>query len=242
MLARMLPGVPVLVSASRYLAGCLAEDKLGANVHLLDDGFQHVELKRDIDLLVTSEADLTDRPMPRGRLRESLAAAAVADAILVATDDESVADRVGRSLGVQTTFRIARAQGVPRSIATGETVAVPESEPVFAVAGIARPERFFTGLAQAGWKVAGAMAFRDHHVYTDRDIDRAAAAARSAGATTVMTTEKDAVRLAGRDFGGLTVVAVPLSVTIEPEAAFVDWLRGRLQTARQNPEPRTLNL
>jgi tetraacyldisaccharide 4'-kinase len=238
MLARMLPGVPVVVSASRYLAGRLAEDKLGANVHLLDDGFQHVELKRDIDLLVTSEEDLTDRPMPRGRLRESLAAAAVADASLVATADEGVAARVGRSLGVTTVFRIVRALGVPRSIATGETVVVPAGEPVFAVAGIARPERFFTALTLAGWKIAGTMAFRDHHVFTDRDVDRAAAAARSAAASIVMTTEKDAVRLAGCDCGGLNIVAVPLAVTVEPEAAFVDWLRTRLQAARlKNLEP-----
>ena len=59
-----------------------------------------------------------------------------------------------------------------------------------------------------------------------------AAAARAAGATLIMTTEKDAVRLAGRSFGTLPAAAVPLIATIEPAAAFADWLLDRLRTAR----------
>ncbi len=70
MLARALPGVAVVVSASRYRAGRLAEDQLGATVHVLDDGFQHVQIERDVDLLLVSEDDLRDRPLPGGRLRE----------------------------------------------------------------------------------------------------------------------------------------------------------------------------
>ncbi len=73
MLARALPGVPVLVAADRYLAGRLAERQLGATVHLLDDGFQHLALARDVDLLLVAEEDLTDRMLPAGRLREAAA-------------------------------------------------------------------------------------------------------------------------------------------------------------------------
>ena len=62
-----LPGVAVLVGADRYLSGCLAERRLGATVHLLDDGFQHLELARDVDLLLVAEDDLQDRPLPAGR-------------------------------------------------------------------------------------------------------------------------------------------------------------------------------
>src|SRR2546430_12362892 len=67
MLARLLPGVPVLVGANRHAAGLLAEQRLGATVHVLDDGFQHLELARDVDLLLVEEDDLADRPLPRGR-------------------------------------------------------------------------------------------------------------------------------------------------------------------------------
>ena len=66
MLARALPGVPVLVSGDRHLAGRLAERTFGCTVHLLDDGFQHVQLARDVDLLVISTADLDERLLPWG--------------------------------------------------------------------------------------------------------------------------------------------------------------------------------
>ena len=77
MLARALPGVPVLVGADRFASGLLAESQLGVTVHLLDDGFQHVCLARDIDLLLVDEADLNDHVLPAGRLREPLAHAAM---------------------------------------------------------------------------------------------------------------------------------------------------------------------
>ena len=234
MLARALPGVPVLVGPSRYRAGQAAEERLGVTVHLLDDGFQHVQLARDIDLLVTNEHDLGDALMPAGRLREPLAVAAQADAALVDAGYDEAAERVGRGLGVKTVFRIERAIGPPRLITTGETVVVPDDERVFAVAGIARPERFFADLASIGWKVAGTMSFRDHHRFTARDVAAILAAARSAASSIVMTTEKDAVRLSGRDFSGVPVAAVPLVIGIGTAAAFPDWIRGRLQAARSH--------
>ena len=233
MLARALPGVPVLVGADRYLSGRLAEESLGARVHLLDDGFQHVQLWRDVDLLAASEDDLHDTPLPGGRLREALPAAADADAALVDAGYGAEAERIGRALRLLTVFRVVRTLGPPRVIETGDTVVVPADEPVFAVAGIARPERFFTDLASAGWRVAGTMRFRDHHMFSNRDVARVATAARAAGATLIMTTEKDAVRLAGRNLGTLPAAAVPLIATIEPTAAFADWLLDRLRTARR---------
>jgi tetraacyldisaccharide 4'-kinase len=236
MLARALPAVPVLVGPSRYRSGVFAEERLAVTAHVLDDGFQHVQLARDIDLLVTNEQDLTDRPLPAGRLRERSEAAAQAHAVLVDAGYDEAARRVARALGVSTAFRVVRTIGAPRLVATGETVVVPVDERVFAVAGIARPERFFADLASAGWKVAGTMTFRDHHMFTGRDITRMIAAARSAGATIVMTTEKDAVRLAGRDFGDVPVAWVPLSVGVEPATLFSEWLRDRLRAARARHE------
>jgi tetraacyldisaccharide 4'-kinase len=82
MLARALPGVAVMVAANRYEAGRVAESTLGATVHVLDDGFQHLGLERDVDLLIAGAHDLSDRVLPAGRLREPLTAAAAADARL----------------------------------------------------------------------------------------------------------------------------------------------------------------
>ena len=232
MLARALPGVPVLVGADRYASGRLAEERFDATVHLLDDGFQHVGLSRDVDLLMVSEEDLTDHVLPAGRLREGLAAAGTADALLVTAGYESAAVRVGRALGVSTAFLVSRAIGPPYMIASHDSVVVPSGERVFAIAAIARPERFFADMANAGWVVAGSLTFRDHHRFTQQDITRITDQAISARVAIVLTTEKDAVRLAACNLTGVPIAAVPLTVTIDPHEAFASWLFARLSRAR----------
>jgi len=231
MLARALPGVPVLVGADRYLSGRLAERRLGATVHLLDDGFQHLELARDVDLLLVGEDDLADRPLPGGRLREPLAGASAADALLAMVDDDAAADRLRRALGAPLVFRVSRALGGPRWITPGQSGVVPTRDPVFAVAGIARPQRFFDDVAKAGWRVAGTLEFGDHHRFAQKDVDRIAKAARAQSSAVVLTTEKDAVRFAALDLDGLPIAAVPLQVTIEPPE-FDDWLLERVRARR----------
>jgi tetraacyldisaccharide 4'-kinase len=237
MLARALPGVPVLVGADRYLSGALAERRLGATVHLLDDGFQHLELGRDVDLLLVSEEDLADRPMPAGRLRERLDAAKAADAALVTAGYESAAERIGRAVGVSPAFRVSRSIGAPRAI-TGvrDSVVVPPASRVFVATGIARPDRFVADVASAGWEISGVMEFRDHHPFGARDVDRIAAEARAKGSAIVLTTEKDAVRLAACDLTGLPIASVPLTISVEPAVVFQRWLLERVR----RPQPADL--
>ena len=238
MLAHTVVGAIVVVGASRYLSGCLAERQLGATVHILDDGFQHFELARDVDLLLVSEEDLSDRPMPAGRLRESVAAASAADAAIVDAGYLSAAERIGRALGVHTVFCLTRAFGAPRMVSNHDSVVVPSGARVFAVAGIARPERFFADIAAAGWQVVGTMPFGDHYQFGARDVRRIAAAAKSTAAAIVLTTDKDAVRLAACDLGNLPIASVPLTATIEPADAFRRWLLERVSKPRTpNPEP-----
>lgn len=244
MLARALPGVPVLVGRDRHASGRVAEERFGTTVHLLDDGFQHLALARDVDLLMVSEDDLTDQVLPAGSLREPLTAASAADALLVTAGYESAVFRVGRVLGVSTTFLVSRGIEAPRMVLSRESVVVPPGEPVFGVAGIARPERFFSDVASAGWSVVGTLAFPDHHRYTDRDIARIKQQAISARATIVLTTEKDAVRLEACDLTDLPIAAVPLSVTVDPADAFVTWLCSRLSLVASDsraPDARRLH-
>ncbi len=231
MLARALPGVPVLVGVDRRRAGALAERDFGVTVHILDDGFQHVSLARDVDLLLVSEDDLTERVLPAGHLREGLAAAARADALLVTAGYVAAAERVGRALHVERTYLVTRTIGPPRMVATGDTVVVPSGEPVFAFAGIARPERFFADLEGAGWRMAGSLAFRDHHRFDARDIDRIRTQAKAVRAAIVLTTEKDAVRLAAADLHDLPLATVPLVLAIDRPVALTDWLMERISSA-----------
>ena len=219
MLARQVRRAAVLVSSSRYVSGRIAESKLGCTVHVLDDGFQHFDLVRDVDLLV-APATLDDaRTLPFGRFREPLDAAAAADALLVEIDApqgraEALRDQSAR-LKVPIAFEFSRRIAGP-----------PADRPAFAFAGIARPERFFDDLEKAGWRLTGRRAFADHHRYSDREIDDIAAAAAASGAQVILTTEKDLVRLRP----GANIVAVPLEVSIAP--SFGPWLAERLRTAR----------
>jgi tetraacyldisaccharide 4'-kinase len=227
MLARMLPGVPVLVSADRYLAGTLAERQFGATVHLLDDGFQHLRLARTVDLLVVSDRDLDDAVLPSGRLREPIAAARGADALLV-PGAAADAERIRLRLGATTAFHVVPQFFGLRQAPGGSPVTA--RGPVVAVAAIARPERFFAAVRGAGYDIARTIVFADHHWFTPADLRRVSAAVRESGAALAVTTEKDAVRLEPL-IGSVSDhdwAVLPMSVSIEPAAAFESWLAARL--------------
>jgi tetraacyldisaccharide 4'-kinase len=225
MLARQLPGVLVLTCPDRYRAGVLAETELGATVHVLDDGFQHLQLDRDIDLLIIGREDI-ERPvtLPVGRLREPLDTIVAADALLT-PDDEVIVEAEGLDLPV---YRIHRF--VPEDRGVG--VAAAAGQPVLAVAGIAAPHRFFDDLRAAGWDVADTMAFRDHHRYDMEDLVFIAETAGAAGAELVVTTEKDYVRLLPLEPWPVQIEFVPIDVRPEPYDTFRDWIETELMTTR----------
>jgi tetraacyldisaccharide 4'-kinase len=233
LLARKLPGVPVLVCTDRHRAGVYAEREFASTVHLLDDGFQHLRLARDVDLLLVDEDDLGDRVLPAGRLREPIANAAAADAVIVTAASQEIARTVANRLGVSRAFCLERRPGEPRL--SGEERALVRCDArLFAVAGIARPERFFSQLEQAGFQVVGTRAFKDHHPFDATDVMRIAESARATAADLVVTTEKDAVRLESQPIPGMPLAVVPLEVRIEPADLLASWLLERLRAARQS--------
>jgi len=244
MLAEALPEIPVLVCDDRYLAGQLAWRKLGATVAVLDDGFQHLRLARDVNLLLVSPDDLRDAVLPAGRLREPLSAAKAADAVLVplsATESDAgsggeagqvAARTVAARLGVPRAFSLRMTARELRAAGT-DTVPPGHDDRIVAVCGIARPERFLATLEHQGWRVADSIVFKDHHWFSPADLQRIDQAVTAVHATAVLTTGKDAVRL--------TAVAatprvpwwiVPVEASIEPGAVFADWLASRVRSAR----------
>ena len=189
MLARSLPGVIVAVATRRVDAGRLVEARYGPCVHVLDDGFQHLGLARDLDLVAIEAEDLAGRPMPAGVLRERPDALARADLVLLSARNGAP---LPPGLDAARTLRWHR-----RSLGffTPEGLARPMPSRAFVVAAIAAPERLIADLSGLGCRVVGQALFRDHHRFTARELESAAAAARAAGADAVVTTEKDAVRL-----------------------------------------------
>jgi tetraacyldisaccharide 4'-kinase len=228
-------GVPVYVAAERYEAGMLAEaEKQGTSeqgnkgtrntpdttsqgsVHLLDDGFQHRQLARDVDILLLSRADLNDHLLPTGNLREPLHAAERAQVIAIPADEGDIETEI-RSRGWRAeVWRLRRVMEVP-----------PVDGPVVAFCGIAGPGQFFAGLEAAGVQLAARFAFSDHHRYTQSDLARVEDEARKAGATALLTTEKDRVRLGARVKSlaeSLPLRTVGLRIEIEDHAEAVDEL------------------
>ena len=233
MLARSLPAAAVLVAEDRYVAGRFAEAVLGATVHVLDDGFQHLGLRRDVDLLLLSERDAADpRTLPGGRLREPLEAARAADAVLVETPDPAAARELAGRVGIDHAFCFTRTLLPARDASSGETVPLLPEEPLVALAGIARPQQFFDGLRRAGHALAATAAFRDHCSYTQRDVARVGRLAAAHGAAHVVTTEKDLVRLLPLAPFPFRLLSMPLQVEVEPREAFHAWLGERLRQAR----------
>jgi tetraacyldisaccharide 4'-kinase len=215
--------VPVFVAAERYEAGLLAERGAlsGVGLHLLDDGFQHRQLHRDVDILLLSSEDLGDHLLPAGNLREALHAAERADVIAIPADEPDVAEWVMSRGWKGTVWRVRRRMDVPHV-----------DGPVMAFCGIARPEQFFDGLESGGLRVAARFSFADHHRYTAGDLEKITSAAQQVGAMALLTTEKDRVRLgamAASFPASLPLEAVSLRTEIEDEAVAVDWLLRRVR-------------
>lgn len=237
MLAHQFPRAVVCVSPDRYLSGTLAERRLGATVHVLDDGFQQVGLARELDILVTTIGEIPQgRVIPRGRLRESMDAAARAHLLIVngatagAASAEAWALGISQSCGLERRLQVAVAMNDAGAASTTDEARTANR--ILAVAGIAHPLRFAEALRNAGWTVAAALSFPDHHRYTHDDVRRIETARVAAGADVVFTTDKDAVRL--ESLGPLPFPAcrVPLTLTFDPPSMLFDLLRSSLERSR----------
>jgi tetraacyldisaccharide 4'-kinase len=189
-------GVPVFVGADRYQAGVMAEHDEPSEklvVHLLDDGFQHRKLARDVDIVLLTQADVEDTLLPAGNLREPLSAIAEADVVVLREEEAASLRSVVAGLsGDQKTPAIWL---IRRSLSLGEAGEVALPTKPLAFCGIARPENFTKMLAAQGYEPMDTVIFPDHHAYGDGDIRRLIEHARRVEANGFVTTEKDAVKL-----------------------------------------------
>ena len=203
LIARRLE-VPVMVGEDRYEAGRFAEARFGAQMHLLDDGFQHRGLAREFDIVLVTPEDGRDRLLPEGRLREPLSALQRADAVVLA----SGASPEMFPLDGKMVWKVRR------GIATQN---IPHRSQFRAVAfcGIARPQNFMLQLRAAGVDPVAEAFFRDHHAYTDKDVRDLLQLRQRSEADTFVTTEKDAVNLGGflDALAPLVVVAVKMELS-----------------------------
>jgi tetraacyldisaccharide 4'-kinase len=229
MLAGALRGVVVAVGRRRDRVGRAVEARFGRRVHVLDDGFQHLRLRRDLDILSVGDGDLDDRPLPAGRLRERPSAAARADVVLMWSEPGgAVGSGHGPpAFGDTRTFRVSR-----RSLGFFDAEGHPRPAPArpMLLSGIANPERFWADVAALAPGVVGRAAFPDHHRFTAGEILGLHHEAWTYGADAIVTTAKDAVRLP-RHKGELPVLTFRIAAQIEDEPRFRERLLAAARRA-----------
>jgi tetraacyldisaccharide 4'-kinase len=202
LLAEHLGGVPVLVGKDRYAAGMLAVERFRVDVILLDDGFQHVHLARDLDILLLDAVRPfgNGRLFPRGDLRERPAAIARANAVVLTRWEANTAPSLTTVKLLQPTLPLFCSQHESvdlRALADGHTLPLTslKGQPIIAFCGIGTPDHFRQTLRRLGADVVAFAAFPDHHPYTRPEVEQLILMARQHRAEILVTTEKDGVRL-----------------------------------------------
>jgi tetraacyldisaccharide 4'-kinase len=240
-LARALPSVPIIVSRDRFRGGRIAEQDFQATVHLLDDGFQHLALDRDLDVVLL---DVT-RPLsnlallPAGRWREPLTALRRAHwVILTRTELGDAGDWQARVQALNPQARIFRcATKLARLEEARRGLSEPQEKllrrKVAAFCGIGNPAAFFADLRAWGFGVVAERAFPDHHVYRRHELDNLCALSRSGGAEAILTTEKDLMNLPPDWNAPMPLLACCIQLEIEDKMEFERALLAAVEAARR---------
>ncbi|MBN1626900.1 MAG: tetraacyldisaccharide 4'-kinase [Deltaproteobacteria bacterium] len=203
LMACRLPGVPVIIAKDRCLAGLTAIDRFKSSFFILDDGYQHLALKRDLDLLLLDAASPfgNGRLLPRGPLREPVSEAARADAVILTragslTGGKGSDNDLGGLLNIKPLFMC---EHLPDKVIfpAGKMKFDPsflKGKRVMAFAGIARPDSFRDTLVSLGADIVSFRSFPDHYPFSGHEIKGLREERDKSGADFLITTEKDWVR------------------------------------------------
>jgi tetraacyldisaccharide 4'-kinase len=230
LLAALTPGVPVLVGRDRGIVGLRALSAFGAEVLVLDDGFQHHRLHRDVDLLTfDGRLGLGNRHiLPRGPMREPLSALSHADAIGVVDGPLPAADEklLARVAPEAYRFGARRHPSTLRPLrgGPGTSPELLDGAEVGLLAALAQPRGFRRTLEALGAEVVAERTFRDHHRYRATDLRGLADEA-----PLWVTTEKDAMKIVPGWVGAADVRVLAIDLAIEQPEMLVDWIESRLR-------------
>jgi tetraacyldisaccharide 4'-kinase len=202
LMAQRLKGIPILVSSDRYKACRWLLERFDLDVILLDDGFQHIRLHRDLNILLVDATNPFGNGalLPRGALREPLSEVRRADVVIFTRSEDaddasewiSEIERFGRPC-IRTTFQPTRLIHVVNGTSLPPSTLV--KEPVLGFCGIGNPDSFAMLLKRLGGDLREQVIFRDHHSYQRSDLEKIRKEAAQLGVKWVITTEKDAVKI-----------------------------------------------
>jgi tetraacyldisaccharide 4'-kinase len=241
LLARLLPTVPLVICGDRYRGGQAAEERFQVDAHILDDGFQHLALARDVDVLaLDATQSISDwNLLPAGRQREPFAAIRRAQIIMLTRSDSADAKFLEDGvLKIHPSAQVFRSRTKLLGWAdalSGEPVSTEDirAQKVAAFCGIGNPRAFFTDLRRWGFDVIAADAFPDHHVYTGEELRQLVESAGQKGAAAILTTQKDAIKISRGWAPRLPVLACAIEAEIPAADDFARTLLSYLEKAHR---------
>jgi tetraacyldisaccharide 4'-kinase len=233
LLAQNLLAVAAVVSnPDRFAAGDWAIKNLGSEIFVLDDGFQHLRLARDLDIVTIDATNPWGGGtlLPYGRLREPRAGLSRADCIVVtrteqAEDTLSLTESVQRLAGAIPVFTSRMTtSGIHRLSGESKNDGLP-AQPVAAFCGVGNPQSFFNQLRQEGLTPVFTRAYADHHDYSQADLNQLTKEAKNHGATGLITTAKDALKLASLELE-LPCYVLEIKISIDDETGLMKMIRA----------------
>lgn len=237
LLAKNLPGILVVVDKDRHKSGLLAQDNFGANLFILDDGFQYRKLKKEMNILAINGKNPFGNGwlFPAGVLREPINSLKRADAIVIletSTDhnNENIRQVIAHykpNLSIFHCFRspigfffVAEDKALPAGFF--------KRRKIICLSAIAHPAAFEEDLKEMGFSLIKKYHFTDHHHYNQSEVDNIAAVARQTEAEAIITTQKDALRLQGLREREPPLIYLKIEMRIQEEKEFKKFLFNSL--------------
>lgn len=188
--------VPVITHEEKNLGALSIQEKFDINCIIIDDGFQHRKLHRELDIVIL-DRETIEKPylVPEGKLRESIEGLERADVIVLAGDIQLTEEFKQHIRNEAIITRVIPKQGKPYDLRRDRKSTLNKMDKLIAFAGIAKPDRYFDMLRNRGLTLAKLIEFDDHHYYTEKDIVKLVDECKDLEITKIATTEKDAAKL-----------------------------------------------
>ena len=253
LMADKLSGVPVVVGGMRYKSArlCQSDPSLDPDIFLLDDGFQHIQLHRDINIVLIDATSPFggEYVLPRGILREPISSLKRADAFIVTRSHlgseglDEICSRLRQYSPSSPIFlyshRLSGFTPVFGIDSENQDSAFhtekPPGENAFVLAAIGNPLQFISDLENLGLNISGQVLMRDHHPFSQEDMYDVIREFKDSGAEFIITTEKDAIRMNHLNLSKAPLYSVGLEVYSSDEKKFREWLLKRLPDSGSCP-------
>ena len=234
LMSQKLSGVPIVVDENRYRGGLFLVDKFKPDIIILDDGFQHRSLERDVDIVLVNSQDKPEehKMIPYGNLREPTSRLNRADMLILTKTNLKQPSAYLKGLTQKQTAPVFNSSVYFNKtlVNNDKQIILDGTTSALAISGIGDPQSFHKTLEELGINICDTIAFIDHHNYVQKDIDEILNKAQSCNADIIVTTEKDLVKLKNYDFDKFSLfgLEIQFSVDSQSEQKIFDFIEKRL--------------